>query len=123
MCAAGGLLDVSSSELVGAKNTLPFCLGLCAVPIGPALKAQGLPAASPESPSRANQANIASPNLDTRSEFLLRNMPLEEKVGLLVRYSAGQATGPGAGRDGLQGHDRARADWGLVERSGSARDQ
>jgi beta-glucosidase len=36
--------------------------------------------------------------LDSRIEALLRGMTLEEKVGQLVQYSAGQPTGPGTGR-------------------------
>ncbi len=41
---------------------------------------------------------IAGTSLDTRLEPILRNMTLDEKVGQLVQYSAGQATGPGTGR-------------------------
>src|ERR1043165_3956747 len=36
--------------------------------------------------------------LDSRIEALLRAMTVEEKVGQLVQYSAGQPTGPGTGR-------------------------
>jgi beta-glucosidase len=39
---------------------------------------------------------LASPELNARVEALLRKMTLEEKVGQLVQYSAGYATGPGA---------------------------
>jgi beta-glucosidase len=42
---------------------------------------------------------IADPSLDARVESILRGMTLDEKVGQLVQYSAGQATGPGTGRD------------------------
>ena len=41
---------------------------------------------------------IADPKLDARVESLLHGMTLEEKIGQLVQYSAGQATGPGTGR-------------------------
>jgi beta-glucosidase len=41
---------------------------------------------------------IADPKLDSRIESLLHGMTLEEKIGQLVQYSAGQATGPGTGR-------------------------
>jgi beta-glucosidase len=41
---------------------------------------------------------IADNNLDIRVESILRQMTLEEKVGQLVQYSAGQPTGPGTGR-------------------------
>src|ERR1700687_5890485 len=41
---------------------------------------------------------IADPKLDARVDSLLHGMTLEEKIGQLVQYSAGQATGPGTGR-------------------------
>ncbi len=46
----------------------------------------------------ARESGIADPKLDARVESLLRSMTLEEKIGQLVQYSAGQATGPGTGR-------------------------
>src|SRR5439155_19809244 len=49
--------------------------------------------------SRASQAGgIADPGLDSRVESILQQMTLEEKVGQVVQYSAGQPTGPGTGR-------------------------
>jgi beta-glucosidase len=47
---------------------------------------------------RAISDGVADPRLDARVESLLRSMTLEEKIGQLVQYSAGQATGPGTGR-------------------------
>jgi beta-glucosidase len=44
----------------------------------------------------ANQLN--APGLDEKVEALLEKMTLEEKIGQLVQYSAGQATGPTSGR-------------------------
>ena len=41
---------------------------------------------------------IADPDLDAKVELILQRMTLEEKVGQLVQYSAGQPTGPGTGR-------------------------
>jgi beta-glucosidase len=41
---------------------------------------------------------VADPKLDARADAILRQMTLEEKVGQLVQYSAGQPTGPGTGR-------------------------
>jgi beta-glucosidase len=41
---------------------------------------------------------IAERSVDARVELILKGMTLEEKVGQLVQYSAGQPTGPGTGR-------------------------
>ncbi len=41
-------------------------------------------------------AQLASKELNTRVEDLLKKMTLEEKIGQLVQYSAGYATGPNA---------------------------
>lgn len=41
---------------------------------------------------------VNDPALDARVESILQKMTLEEKVGQLVQYSAGQPTGPGTGR-------------------------
>jgi len=60
---------------------------------GALLRAQAGPTAS-----TANGAGIADTSLDPRVESILRSMTLDEKVGQLVQYSAGQATGPGTGR-------------------------
>jgi len=43
-------------------------------------------------------AGIYDPALDVKVNGLLQEMTLEEKVGQLVQYSAGQPTGPGTGR-------------------------
>jgi beta-glucosidase len=42
--------------------------------------------------------DIVDPSLDGQAESILKKMTLEEKVGQLVQYSAGQPTGPGTGR-------------------------
>ncbi|HEV2689076.1 MAG TPA: glycoside hydrolase family 3 N-terminal domain-containing protein, partial [Bryobacteraceae bacterium] len=47
-------------------------------------------------PSQADGIN--DPALDAKIETILQQMTLEEKVGQLVQYSAGQPTGPGTGR-------------------------
>src|SRR5437764_2187947 len=39
-----------------------------------------------------------APGLDEKVNALLQKMTLEEKIGQLVQYSAGQATGPSSGR-------------------------
>ena len=43
-------------------------------------------------------AGIADKSLDTRVNSILQRMTMEEKIGQLVQYSAGQPTGPGTGR-------------------------
>jgi beta-glucosidase len=48
--------------------------------------------------STAITGSINDPALDARVDAILRKMTLEEKVGQLVQYSAGQPTGPGTGR-------------------------
>src|ERR1700687_1733923 len=70
------------------------------------LSAQAVAAASAETSAQASGGighsargiGIADPKLDARIESLLPGMTLEEKIGQLVQYSAGQATGPGTGR-------------------------
>ncbi len=81
------------------RKSLGFLLLVCAVfPIAPA-QAQARPAASLQGPSPAViQGSIADPSIGPKVEALLRKMTLEEKVGQLVQYSAGQPTGPGTGR-------------------------
>jgi len=46
----------------------------------------------------AIQGSLADVSLNSKVEALLHKMTLEEKVGQLVQYSAGQPTGPGTGR-------------------------
>jgi beta-glucosidase len=72
------LIATLAQVVVGAILTLA---GACAV-------AQSGAAASP----------FADPSVDTRVNAILQKMTLEEKVGQLVQYSAGQPTGPGTGR-------------------------
>ena len=50
-------------------------------------------------PSRLpSGSGIYDPSLNPKVESLLRKMTLDEKIGQLVQYSAGQPTGPGTGR-------------------------
>ena len=46
----------------------------------------------------AASSGINDPSLNPRVESILKQMTLEEKIGQLVQYSAGQPTGPGTGR-------------------------
>jgi len=48
--------------------------------------------------SRSAASGINDRSLDSRAEAILKGMTLQEKVGQLVQYSAGQPTGPGTGR-------------------------
>ncbi len=71
---------------------------LCGVLISSFLSAQVSNAPSVSSRQGSSATGVADPSLDARVESILRSMTLEEKVGQLVQYSAGQATGPGTGR-------------------------
>jgi beta-glucosidase len=51
-----------------------------------------------QAPSARQPAGIVDKSLDARVESILQRMTLDEKVGQLVQYSAGQPTGPGTGR-------------------------
>jgi len=57
-----------------------------------------------QSPVPRGKTNVASSNplespvLEKKVTELLQKMTLEEKIGQLVQYSAGQATGPTSGR-------------------------
>ncbi|HXM11281.1 MAG TPA: glycoside hydrolase family 3 N-terminal domain-containing protein [Terriglobales bacterium] len=77
------------------KARVLLLAALCTVVVSASLWAQ-----VPTSVSTAvsSATGIADPKLDARVEAVLRSMTLEEKVGQLVQYSAGQATGPGTGR-------------------------
>jgi len=46
----------------------------------------------------AVRSSLSDPASEKKIEALLQKMTLEEKVGQLVQYSAGQPTGPGTGR-------------------------
>ena len=73
-----------------------------AIVISALLVCQQLPAQSNKPAFSPSQLPIGygiyDPHFDARVESLLRKMTLEEKVGQLVQYSAGQPTGPGTGR-------------------------
>lgn len=47
---------------------------------------------------KSSASGISDPALAARVESILQKMTLEEKIGQLVQYSAGQPTGPGTGR-------------------------
>src|SRR5580698_8222849 len=87
-CIAGSSLGKVSQALKRGS----VCAILSAV-LSVALLAQ---ASSRLSPGQAH--GVADPSLDARVESILKRMTVEEKVGQLVQYSAGQPTGPGTGR-------------------------
>jgi beta-glucosidase len=78
----------------GLMQKVFAALLLCGIGVVMGAHAQ---APSPRS-SPALAAGVANPKLDARVESILQQMTLEEKVGQLVQYSAGQPTGPGTGR-------------------------
>jgi len=51
--------------------------------------------------SSSSRASLSDPATEQKIEALLRKMTLEEKVGQLAQYSAGQPTGPGSGPTGF----------------------
>jgi beta-glucosidase len=77
------------------KARVLLLAALCTVVVSASLSAQ-VPTSASTAVSSAT--GIADPKLAARVEAVLRSMTLEEKVGQLVQYSAGQATGPGTGR-------------------------
>lgn len=62
-----------------------------------ALRLGSVAQSGPSSPTQGKDG-INDPALNARVEAILQKMTLEEKVGQLVQYSAGQPTGPGTGR-------------------------
>jgi beta-glucosidase len=60
------------------------------------------PAPPAASSSTAPRPNLSNPATEKKIDALLQKMTLEEKVGQLVQYSAGQPTGPGTGRTDYQ---------------------
>jgi beta-glucosidase len=66
---------------------------LCAVLLAPSLAGAQSAAESP-----GNRSIGVDQKREARIESILKQMTLEEKIGQLVQYSAGQPTGPGTGR-------------------------
>jgi beta-glucosidase len=86
-----GVLDIVLASLI--RFAILACLVICCE----AATAQDVaPAAS--SSSVTNHLSLSNPATEQKISALLRKMTLEEKVGQLVQYSAGQPTGPGTGR-------------------------
>ena len=69
-------------------------LGLPAVPA----QTPKAPAVSKVPAKTSSQNQLSLPAIEKRVDALLAKMTLEEKIGQLVQYSAGAATGPTSGR-------------------------
>jgi beta-glucosidase len=74
-----------------------FAIVACLVFCSQAATAQDSPSAVASSPGTP-QSNLNNPATEQKIDALLHKMTLDEKVGQLVQYSAGQPTGPGTGR-------------------------
>jgi beta-glucosidase len=90
----GLMLPHSKLNSWGGKACALLLAAMCLVGPGSAPLVGQAAAAGPIK----SASGIADPMLDARVEALLQQMTLEEKVGQLVQYSAGQPTGPGTGR-------------------------
>jgi beta-glucosidase len=74
-----------------------FAIVACLVLCSQSATAQDSPSAA-ASNSATPQSNLNNPATEQKVDALLHKMNLDEKVGQLVQYSAGQPTGPGTGR-------------------------
>ncbi|HEU0367791.1 MAG TPA: glycoside hydrolase family 3 N-terminal domain-containing protein [Candidatus Acidoferrum sp.] len=77
--------------------TLCFFLGVPAVPAQTA-EAPAVAKAPTKASAKTSQNQLSSPAIESKVNALLTKMTLEEKIGQLVQYSAGAATGPTSGR-------------------------
>jgi len=89
---------VRRNQMARALLVSFFCFLVCLGPCSLSTWAQSGAPATAESRNNTSPSGIADPSLDGRVESVLQKMTLEEKIGQLVQYSAGQATGPGTGR-------------------------
>ncbi len=76
-----------------ALMPLLACLAVCL-----ALSADSLAQSALIAQAREPGINAVDAQRESRIDALVKEMTLEEKVGQLVQYSAGQPTGPGTGR-------------------------
>ena len=59
-----------------------------------------------------SQSKLSDPAVESKVDALLKQMTLDEKIGQLVQYSAGQPTGPGTGRSDYEemiAHEQVRS--------------
>ena len=78
-------------------SLIRFAIVVCLVICCQVATAQDSPSAA-ASGSATTHSILNDPATEQKIDALLRKMTLEEKVGQLVQYSAGQPTGPGTGR-------------------------
>jgi beta-glucosidase len=83
--------------LIVFTSLIRFAIGACLVICCQAATAQDAPPAASSGFLTAHP-NLDDPATEQKIDALLHKMTLEEKVGQLVQYSAGQPTGPGTGR-------------------------
>jgi beta-glucosidase len=83
--------------LTFASFALSLALGFFYWPAADAQTAK-TPATAKSSAKASSRETLSSPALEKKVAALLAKMTLEEKIGQLVQYSAGQATGPSSGR-------------------------
>ena len=76
------------------KSLIPLCFVVLLLAPQPSTGQTAAPVA--KSPATSSELN--DPTTEARVDELLKKMTIEEKVGQLVQYSAGQPTGPGTGR-------------------------
>jgi len=86
-----------------APLTFTVFATLCFFPGSPVVSAQTAQApavakTSTKASAKTSQNHLSTPAIDGKVNALLAKMSLEEKIGQLVQYSAGAATGPSSGR-------------------------
>ena len=80
------------TSLLHRSAVAALVLLLCPLTPSPAPSSEKAPHSDSSVPA------LSEPNVEKKIDELLHKMTLEEKVGQLVQYSAGQPTGPGTGR-------------------------
>ena len=80
------------TSLLHRSAVAVFLLLLCPLAPSPA------PSSEKNAPPAPVRTSLADAGTEKKVDDLLHKMTLEEKVGQLVQYSAGQPTGPGTGR-------------------------
>ena len=81
---------VYHSGVMKTHSVLPIQMQFASLLLTAAISLSAAAQTQPSNPQ------LAAPELNARVESLLKQMTLDEKIGQLVQYSAGYATGPGA---------------------------